>query len=83
MKIKEYEVRGNMIHYFTDDGEFAYPADKFSSVDDVKKEITKKLAWVEKQKLKDKKIKILADLKVKDVKDKDVKDKDKDVIIDG
>ena len=77
--IVEYEEKGSTIKYVTDLGEvFVYPKDKFSSVEEVEAEIAKKTLWRAEKLKKDKKIKILKDLKVKDVKEKD-----KDVVLDG
>ena len=74
--IKEYEERGSMIAYFTDYGEFVYPGDRYATLDDVEREIEKKVSWRLVKASKDKKIKILAALKDKDVKEKEL-------IIDG
>ena len=77
--IVEYEEKGSTIAYITDSGDiFVYPKDKFSSLEQVEAEIAKKTAWRAEKVKKDKKIKILEDLKVKDVKKKD-----KDVVLDA
>lgn len=69
--IKDYEFTGSLVRVTIDTGDvFAYPIDKFESVDKLEREISKKLVWRSKRALKDKKLKLEDDFKDKNVKEK-------------
>jgi len=73
VKILEYEEVGNTILVTTDNAArpvFAYPAEKFSRVDDLKKEINRSIAREEKRDARSKKDKLIKDFKEKGIKEK-------------
>ena len=74
MIIKDYELKGNVVRVSTDKGAFAYPDDKFSSVEALNAEIARKIAWREKRGDEPKK----KDLLIASFKKNGVKEKVKD-----
>jgi len=45
MKIKDYNFKGDVLQVSTDKGDFAYPVDKFGSVEQLSAEIERKIKW--------------------------------------